>query len=198
MNHNFSLWCLLSKYSRNHNWNKPSWWPDRPLLRGVHHIASRYNGYHTSSKMYMMLPFLYRKTSGNRTIQGRDRYHNNSSSCYTKFFGFHRWNSRSSDILAQKRKWTTVVRHWITFLVKSNFATFFTSAPAKTNRNFSCDCPKFPTTPSLMTNTNNTGTKHYILPISGMDITCANNGWVISRLLNTTLNHLKGKHGYGL
>ena len=40
-----------------------------------------------SVEIYMMLPFLCRQTSGNGTIQGRDRYHSNSRS-HTKAFGF--------------------------------------------------------------------------------------------------------------
>ena len=125
MNHNCSLWYLLSNNSScNHCQNTPSWWPDRPLLRGVLHLASRWHRYHTFGKMYMMLAFLCRQTpAGNGTIQGRDCYHNNSRS--------HRSSSGSAvethvilTFRHKRRKRATVARHWITFLVKCNFATF--------------------------------------------------------------------------
>ena len=104
MNHNFSLWCLLSKNSSKNYWNTPSWWPDRPLLWGVLHLASRDNRYHNFRKMDMMLPFWCRQTPGNGTIRGQDCYHNKSCTSYTNSFGFCCWDSRSSDILTQKRR----------------------------------------------------------------------------------------------
>ena len=74
--------------------------------------------------MYMMLAFLCRQTpAGNGTIQGRDCYHNNSRS--------HRSSSGSAvethvilTFRHKRRKRATVARHWITFLVKCNFAAF--------------------------------------------------------------------------